>query len=71
MIDQINHILHTFIYEEETTLEDFIFIQELVDIIMSIPVPLKNQRYFSRMSLTKSLDYSFKFFRKFRCGIRR
>ena len=57
----INSILNTFVNEEETTLEDFILIQNLVDIILSIPVPLKNQRYFSRMRLTKSLDYSFKF----------
>lgn len=61
MIEQINDILHTFIYEEETTLNDFILIQKLTDIILSIPVPLNNQRYFSRMSLTKTLDYSFKF----------
>lgn len=61
MIKQINKILDSFIHEEEVTLEDFIFIQSLVDIILSIPIPLKNQRYFSRMSLTKSLDFSFQF----------
>lgn len=61
MIEQLNDILEIFISEDETTLDDFIFIQSLVDIILDIQVPLKNQRYFSRMRLTKSLDYSFRF----------
>lgn len=61
MIEQINSILDIFLHEEEITREDFILIQNLVDIILSIPVSLNNQRYFSRMRLTKSLDYSFKF----------
>ena len=60
-MEQINNILNTFVNEEETTLEDFVLIQNLVDIILSISVPLKNQRYYSRICLTKSLDYSFSF----------
>lgn len=60
MFEEINQILKEFTYGYEDTSE-YEFIQSLVNIVLSINVPLNKTEYHSKMRINQSISHSFKF----------
>lgn len=60
MFDKLNEILKEFTLGYEDTSE-YQFIQDMVNIILSVKVPLYNQKYHSKMRFNCSKDHSFRF----------
>ncbi len=60
MFEQLNQILEEFTLGYEDTRE-YEFIQSLVNIILSIDIPINKTEYHSRMRINHSISHSFKF----------
>lgn len=61
MLEKLNICLEEFTKGDNFDLGEYQFIEDLVEVIMSVPIPMVNNKYRSKLKLTKSFDYSYRF----------